>query len=68
MKDPQKSNLKMKRMIQHFSYTTHNLIGHPISEILHIVGLRKASAWIHEFTLPPAAKRQEKNDNNPSAN
>ncbi len=38
--------------MKHFAYAIHNLIGHPLSEILHLVGLEKASNWMHDVTLP----------------
>ena len=39
-----------------FEYTIHNLIGHPLSEILHLLGLQKASKAFHDWTLPKGAK------------
>ncbi len=35
-----------------FAWTLHNLVGHPVSEILYLLGFRRASDWIHESTIP----------------
>lgn len=35
-----------------FSWTLHNLIAHPLSEIAHLVGLRRLSDWLHDQTVP----------------
>ena len=29
-------------MIRHFHMTLHNLVGHPLMEMLHLVGLHRA--------------------------
>ena len=36
----------------HFQWTIHNLVGHPVSECLHLVGLDKASKFVHDRTAP----------------
>jgi len=38
---------------KHFAWTFHNLIAHPLSEIVHLVGLSRLSDWIHEASMPP---------------
>ena len=42
-------------MIKHLyqNWTFHNLIGHPLSEVAHLLGLQKLSNWIHDVTVPP---------------
>lgn len=35
-----------------FSWTLHNLIAHPLSEVAHLVGLRRLSNWLHDVTVP----------------
>jgi hypothetical protein len=35
-----------------FQWTPHNLIAHPVSEILYQLGFLNASDWIHEATTP----------------
>lgn len=35
-----------------FNWTLHNTVGHPVSEVLHQIGLRKASDWVHDVTVP----------------
>ncbi len=40
------------RLPARFQWTAHNLIAHPLSEILWQVGFEKASDWIHDWTIP----------------
>lgn len=35
-----------------FNYTIHNLIAHPLMEILHLVGLTELGNKVHDATLP----------------
>jgi len=35
-----------------FNYTIHNLIAHPIMELLHLIGLTDLGNKIHDCTLP----------------
>ena len=35
-----------------FNYTIHNLIAHPLMEILHLVGLTEWGDKVHDATLP----------------
>ena len=35
-----------------FSYTIHNMIAHPIMEILHLLGLGAWGDKLHDLTLP----------------
>jgi hypothetical protein len=35
-----------------FSWTLHNLVGHPLSEMLHLIGCERASEWVHDVTAP----------------
>ena len=41
-------NLLPKR----FQWTVHNVIAHPLSEVLCQVGLRKMSDKVHDITVP----------------
>lgn len=34
------------------SWPMHNLVGHPVSEILWLLGLRRLSGVVHDGTLP----------------
>lgn len=34
------------------NWTTHNLIGHPLSEIAHLLGLDALGNIIHDSTIP----------------
>jgi hypothetical protein len=33
-------------------WTVHNMIAHPISEFLYLLGLQRWSNWIHDVTIP----------------
>jgi hypothetical protein len=36
----------------YFKYTVHNLIAHPLMEILHLIGLSSWGDKVHDYTLP----------------
>ena len=38
--------------MKRFNYTIHNLIAHPLMEILHLLGFTKLGNKIHDMTLP----------------
>jgi len=44
----------ISKLPEKYQWSVHNLIGHPISEIFHILGLEKLSKQIHDITLPPS--------------
>jgi hypothetical protein len=35
-----------------FKWSLHNLVAHPLSELIYLVGFEKISNWIHDITLP----------------
>lgn len=35
-----------------FSYSVHNIIGHPLAEICWIIGLDAIGDYIHDITVP----------------
>lgn len=37
----------------HLQWAPHNLLAHPLSELLHLVGLSRLSNWVHDVTIPP---------------
>tara|TARA_B100000674_G_scaffold471701_1_gene460774 strand:+ start:622 stop:768 length:147 start_codon:yes stop_codon:yes gene_type:complete len=43
-------------MKKHFSYTIHNIIAHPLMEILHLIGFTELGDKIHDATLPKEHK------------
>lgn len=43
------------RWIRH-AWITHNLLGHPVMQLLALCGLHKAALWIHEVTVPKRDK------------
>ena len=40
------------RLPVRFQWTLHNLVGHPISEILHQLGSARRSDLAHDLTVP----------------
>jgi hypothetical protein len=40
-----------------FAWTLHNMVGHPLAEVLGLLGLRRAATWAHDRTLPKEARR-----------
>lgn len=42
-----------------FSYTLHNLVAHPLMEILHLVGFTELGNKIHDATLPLKHDQEE---------
>lgn len=56
----------MKRLIDYLprelAWSVHNLIGHPLSEVIYLVTLGRGvrlTNWIHDFTAPTHNKDQE---------
>lgn len=39
-------------MKKKYAYTIHNLIAHPLMEILHLLGFTELGDKIHDSTLP----------------
>jgi hypothetical protein len=37
---------------QHFRWSFHNIIGHPLSEIVYLLGFKKLAHRIHNKTTP----------------
>ena len=42
------------------AWVIHNLIGHPLMQILALIHLFKLSIWIHEITIPRPRGKYEK--------
>lgn len=34
------------------NWTFHNIVAHPLSEILHLLGFEKAGGFVHDATVP----------------
>ena len=43
---------KRGEIMKKFSYTVHNVFGHPLMEIANLLGFKKLASWFHEITLP----------------
>ena len=41
-----------------FKYTIHNIIAHPLMEILHLIGFTELGNKIHDLTLPKEDKEE----------
>ena len=41
-----------KKTKNHFRWSFHNLIAHPLSEIVHLIGFTNLSDKIHNNTIP----------------
>lgn len=54
---PKKITLQQRlaRLPVRYRWTLHNLVGHPISEVLHLAYLPGASDWVHNITSPEEA-------------
>ena len=48
--------------MKRFNYTIHNVVAHPLMEILHLVGFTELGNRIHDATLPKSQKHQENQD------
>ena len=33
-------------------WTLHNVVAHPLGELLYLVGFERAGNWIHDVTIP----------------
>lgn len=51
---PKKITLQQRlaRLPVRYRWTLHNLVGHPLSEVLHLAYLPVASDWVHNVTIP----------------
>ena len=34
------------------NWTFHNIVAHPVCEILHLLGFDEAGTWVHDVTVP----------------
>lgn len=42
----------LSHLPERFRWTLHNLVAHPLSEVLHQLGARRASDAVHDRTVP----------------
>lgn len=42
----------LSKLPERFRWSLHNLIAHPLSELLFQAGLRRWSDVVHDFTVP----------------
>jgi hypothetical protein len=43
---------KLLSMLGPFAWSLHNIVAHPLMEIVYLVGFERASNWIHDVTIP----------------
>lgn len=41
------------------AWIIHNLIGHPVMQILALFGFKKTAIWVHDGTVPKPTKQGE---------
>jgi hypothetical protein len=37
-----------------FKWSIHNIVAHPISEVLFQLGFSSTANWVHDITVPPS--------------
>lgn len=42
----------LQKLPKRFQWTLHNVVGHPVSEVLYQLGFEKLSAKVHDHTAP----------------
>lgn len=47
----------LARLPRRFRWSLHNLVGHPLSEILFLAGLPRLADEVHDRTVPTAKRR-----------
>lgn len=45
----------LSRLPERFRWTLHNLVAHPLSEVLYQLGARRVSDAVHDHTVPAAS-------------
>ena len=43
--------------MKRFRYTLHNLVGHPLMEVLWLLRMDTLADWIHDITLPKDVRK-----------
>lgn len=43
----------IQRLPARFRWTIHNIVAHPVSEVLEQLGCRELAQIVHDATLPP---------------
>ena len=47
------------RLPKRFQWTIHNLIAHPLMEVLYQIGLEELSSKVHDTTMPSNEEGKE---------
>lgn len=42
----------LARLPERFKWTLHNVVAHPLSELLDQLGAHRAAEWMHDVTVP----------------
>ena len=54
----------INKLPKRFQWTIHNLIAHPLMEILFQLGFKKLSELVHDSTVPKLESDQNDNKDN----
>jgi len=52
-------NTALGRLPVRWRWTLHNIVAHPLSEVLYQLGLHAASQRVHDCTVPHASGTQD---------
>ncbi|TXH10978.1 MAG: hypothetical protein E6R03_14820 [Hyphomicrobiaceae bacterium] len=44
--------LRLGRLPERWRWTLHNVVGHPVSELLYQIGLMSVGNYVHDITVP----------------
>ena len=47
------------KLPKRFEWSIHNIVGHPLSELLHLLGYTDLGDAIHDMTVPAQQKEKE---------
>ena len=45
-------SFSLNKVRQHFQWTIHNIVAHPLMEVLHLVGFTELGDKVHRCTIP----------------
>ena len=43
---------RLGKLLIRWRWTLHNIVGHPLSEVLYQLGAASVGNWVHDATLP----------------
>ena len=60
-KNIERNTIKMLPDKNKLGWAIHNMIGHPLMGILHLVGLEEAGTYVHDRTVPGRPTKKQLN-------